>query len=418
MVPATIFVLADIGPVTTEFFLASGVTALLLPVGAIVADAVYPVSSRQRSVFFLSRLNGRSGIKRATWVLYNTLLVCGLLLFAAYVYRAGSTPLIELLTGQLDGKEARIARAEAGVGHAGYIFGIGLRFYMPMLFLLALLGFSIYRGFLRRGALGLGMVVAFLYCAWATDKTPVAALFLTAFMLVLIRLQEQPNIHTIKRSRHLHQPKRKYRRRLLAGGVLLVLLVFAYPVLIYMFKPVGQFGLDYAISSVFERVGYKPARNSYAAFEAIYSGWEHTYFRDISKLAWLFDWPYISLSTEIALYKGQSAYTNAPPTATGTFYAQGGWVVLCLGVFIAAGVFRCVENLLLRGRIKCAPNLALYALLMYGAFRFSQANFHTILFTETILPLLLLLGLWQLLRTTLSPKNSAIYRSGPVSTQA
>lgn len=409
------FLLADIGPAAMDYFLACALTAFLIPAGALLADTVFPAGRSCRLTFFYRGLDTRLSVLRAFWVFYLFLLTGGVLVFAGYMREIESAPLVALVAGHLEGESARIARVDAGVGEAGYIYGVGLRFFMPVLFLSGLLGLSVYRGLIKRAACLAGMILAFIYCAWATDKTPVAALFLIAFLVALIRAREIHNTDRTALETMALRKNLKRKRRLLVGAVFLALLVIAYPAFIYMFKPAGQLGLGYVLVSVFERVGYNPAFNSYTAFEAIKTGWPHTYFRDISKLAWLLGWSYIPLSTEIALYKGQAAYVNAPPTAIGTFFVQGGWTVLCVGVIAASGIFRLVENFLVRSGPKSMAILVLYALLLYGAFRFSQASFHTILFTETILPLLLVWAFWVIVRKSLISHDSPSSDAGVVS---
>jgi len=87
----------------------------------------------------------------------------------------------------------------------------------------------------------------------------------------------------------------------------------------------------------------------------------------------------------------------SPPAAIGNFYAQTGMVGVFVGVVTAVLVFKLAEYFILNIKSSNIVKSSSYILLAYGAFRFSWANFHTILVTEVVLPAVLMVVLAKIL---------------------
>ncbi len=395
---ASIFLLSDPSAIAAPtYFVACALTALLIPIGGMLGHAVLPAQNRHQQRFHRSAVADNIETRRAIWVFLLLLSGFCLLLFLFYVSQVPSSPLLKLVTGKIGGGvDAQLARREGDAGALGRIFGMGIVFFMPFLFLISMIGLGYFRSTVAKLACIPAMTIAILYNAWAMDKTTVAMLFLLASIILLMKKQEVEGsrIHRVQQIDKKATAKKKRRIWLLFG--VFSLLMVGYPVLVFVFTLSEGTGLGYMISHVFLRLVYKPAINSYTAFEAFTYYWNFTFFTDIKLFTSLFGLPYFDMSEAIAVYKGQDPFNNAPPTAIGNFYGQGGWTVLVVGVLFAAALFKVVENWFYHVKNKSPVHIALYALLLYGAFRFSWANYHTILMTETILPLILLLLLWNL----------------------
>ena len=186
-------------------------------------------------------------------------------------------------------------------------------------------------------------MISLLYNAWPGSKTPVAMLFILVFFTQLIRKNSPSISNRKKRQKRNGSPSIKFVKKYL---LLLVILgfVLGYPLLIYMVKPVGQLGFAHVFEQVVLRIFLKPAENNFATYELFsYNGF--TQFADIRSIAELLGLPPISLSKEIAVFRGLGDFTNSPPTAIGTFYAQGGDTVVYLGFLFASFIFKLAENL-------------------------------------------------------------------------
>src|SRR5690606_3349974 len=108
-------------------------------------------------------------------------------------------------------------------------------------------------------------------------------------------------------------------------------------------------------------------------------------------------WPYWSLSEEVGYYKYLQVM-NAPPPSVSSFYAMAGWPLVVLGTLWASFLFRAGEIFLLTRPKRTVVEVALFVMLLYAAFRFSWASFHSILGTEMMIPGVLVYGLWHLLQ--------------------
>jgi hypothetical protein len=385
-----------------QFFLACSIAAVLIPIGGFLGSILLPVSPRQIVKFRCVPLDDSSYIYGRTTLFFLIYSSFCLFLFVSYIQNVGSSPLLGLITGRLNPLDAAFARAESGAGSVGLIYGIGLRFFMPFLFVVAFIGSNYFREFSLRILCLLMMVVAFLYNGWASDKTPVAMLFFLVMISLFLRHRQERLFtpYALKSFRRLSHQFVKRKRGFYIAVVVSGVMLFAYPVFVFSLKPAGEQGLAYIILHVFLRIVWKPALTGYAAFDAFSTTYSFTGFADIKKLADLVGWEYVDLSKLMAVYQGMPTSTNAntPPPAVGNFYAQGGWLVIVFGVLLASFVFKFTENIICRARVKTIVHQALYALLLFGAFRFSWASFHTILASEVIVPIMLVLGIWALVR--------------------
>lgn len=399
-IPATIFA-TDGTEIGARFLMHNAAAAFLIVVGAVVADLIF---KKENAGFYATPLTEAPQLRR-NYSAFFLIFFCGCFaIFIVYVLRAPSIPAYDLLfSSNIDFAEHAAARRE--VSTMGTIFGIAQRFLMPLLFLLCLIGTQYFRSRSLRTIAWCGLIMALLYQAWPGSKTPVAALFMTAGFLILLRKSEALS-QPVKIKNNLSKTSRikKSKRGNYIKLALFISITILYPVFIYMNKPVGQFGLIFVIEQVFSRIFFKPAENAYASY-IYFSSRDFTYFKDISALSYIIGQDFQNLSQTIAVFRGFGNFTNSPPPAIGTFYAQGGATVVMLGVPFASFMFRSYEHLCLR-LVKTPLSIALYVLLIYGSFRFSWANFHTLLFTELFFPLTILL----LVATNLGKRRHAVIR--------
>jgi hypothetical protein len=175
--------------------------------------------------------------------------------------------------------------------------------------------------------------------------------------------------------------------------------MLGYPLLVFLYRPLGQDNpLWYVlVYGVFGRIFFRPALNAYYAFEIFPQHHPFTWFADVSTWAQLRGIEFINISTVVSGYR-VDAQGAAPPPSIGTFYAELGWPGVVLGALFAAALFKAVENIFFNARRIDAIHLALYSVLVYGAFRFNWGYFHPIVKTECILPTLVALAAWNLWR--------------------
>jgi hypothetical protein len=386
---------------SSVYVTATLVTALLIPVGGMLGNLAVPTTQTDVRRFLREPLDVRTSTRRQVGLFFAGWVILSAVLLLLYVKAVPSSPLIGLLSGSLDPETAQLARRSALAGGVGRIFGVGLRFVMPLTFILALIGVTYFKSAFTRLGCVVGLLIPLVYNAWSSQKDPVAMLFVLAAVIILLRREE-----TVIRFR-MARLVEKVRGRLRARRVRTVLAltiavvpVIAYPLYVLQHTALSRYqDIGYMLEHVVvRRIFWLPASASYAAFEAFTFSWDYTKFMDIRGLALLTGGNYISLSSDIAVYVGFSSFVNFPPSAIGNLYAQGGWLVLIAGVVLGAALFKAIENIIVRHRTKSPPVLALYALLLYGAFRFSWTSLHTIWMTETIMPLFITLLGWTALR--------------------
>lgn len=304
-------------------------------------------------------------------------------LLLLYMAKTGSSPLFFLLSGKVSGVDAVEARLAANAGQQGLVFGMALRFFMPMLFMMGVVSLIAGTGGSRFFSF-FCVLVAFVYTAWAMDKTPVVALFVLLVLYLVFYRQEIKGrgFESFSDKISVNRALKKTRRILLFFCLLAVI----YPVFIFSFLPASENGWGYVAGHIFKRLFFIPALNSYAAVDLFSGSAGFTFFKDISGYASLVGEKYFNLSFFVASHRGMIEGSYSPPAAIGNFYAQAGMVGVVLGVIFAVLVFKLSEALI--HRISAPPIIKVpaYIILVYGAFRFSWANFHTILATEVVVP--------------------------------
>lgn len=385
VLPGIIFCIEGDKPLARTFLWAGILAAYLISVGGIVADIVVPRRSRSAPSLLGVPFADDGAVRLKAKMFFIGLLLVGLALFANTVSSSAHYPLRDLLT---IGDAAFYREARREVTQSGYMQGLSQRFVMPLLFSFAIVHWSMFRGETGwRIAAAFAVVLAFIANSYAGNKTPTGVLFVLGFIIWL-------------HYRHINRQTGQDRARRLRTYLIPAIAIagaIGFPLFIYSQLPVGQtYGImELLVHAVLRRIFLVPAENSYYAFEVFSSGEPFTYFRDMGKFAQVFGLDYYDLSTAISLYKMQGWDNNAPPTSIGTFFAQGGYPVLILGMVLAAATFRSFENVLLSERRPPPLAVAIYAILLFSAFRFSWAYFHTILLSEAIVPSILVLLLWR-----------------------
>lgn len=385
IIPAMLLTFDKTLPEAQTFLLYNTIAAILIPLGGLSADLFFPKGSISK--FYrrpiANTLSDRKIFLRFFLVYFG---FCAFI-FVAYVSKAPAMPLANLVSGASDYSAHALARREAT--SQGLIYGIALRFFMPFLFVLSVIGFSYFKTRSTRLFLFAAASMALLYNAWPGSKVPVAILFLLTLTVISISSGERAS--SVRSPAEVAKARRKRRRFML----FMILGLIGYPFVIYLFTPIGRLGFQFILEQIFARIFFKPALNSYYAFE-MFSDQVYTHFSDVKKWAALTGQEYFPLSTEISYYKGYDVFSNSPPAAIGNFYAQGGPTVVVVGVLVAAFMFRFAENIFRLSAIKTPVTITCMGFLVYGAFRFSWANFHTLIMSELFVPMAFVLGMFSL----------------------
>lgn len=387
VIPAIVFCLEGEKPLARTFLWTCVLAAYLISVGGYLADIIGPRRAGAPASLIGAPFSESAVVQRAAKMFFLGLIVICCLLFANTVSSSSHYPLRDLLTIG-DATFYREARRE--ITASGYLQGLSQRFVMPLLFTFAIAHWAIFRKTaLWRLLAVFAIALALVANSYAGNKTPTAVLFVLALLLWLHRRALDARTPTA--------PRRGDRLRKLIFPTLALTGAIGFPLLIYSRLPVGDsYGvLELLIFAVLRRVFLNPAGNSYFAFEIFSSGEPYTYFLDMGKLATLLGLQYYDLSTVISLYKDQGWESNAPPTSIGTFFAQGGLSIVVLGMIFAAFTFRVFENVLVSCRAAPPIYVSIYVMLVFAAFRFSWAYFHTIFLSEMIVPGVLVLLLWH-----------------------
>ncbi len=307
--------------------------------------------------------------------------VLGLSIIAAFLIQAPPSPLYDLITKKDNLLNVQMIRKE--ILNMGYLYGLARVFILPALALFLLQQWKHTSSYTIKFLIFALVTLIGVYAAYPSSKTPMAMLLLLIAMLGFT--------HNQNRLGSFQELKAK-----LPLFLLLATAILAYPLLIFSMKAFGQSNsiLTVMIDGVLSRIFYKPASNAYFAFQIIPDVFPFTHFRDIGKLTQLMNWEPYPLAQRIAISK-HYFLSQSPPPSIGGFYAQWGWPLVIAGPIIASTIFKSVETLVLSVKKLSPIELALYTLLLYGAFRFSWARFHNILLTECIIPVLVVWTLWQ-----------------------
>lgn len=390
VMPAGIF-LFDNGYVSAaNYWLACGMTALLIPLGGLIVDTIFPTHSAAPDM--TSRLAIEKD-NQQSWIFGSTLAIIAIAICGLFAIRIESFPLLDLILGN---PHSDVMKGRSEINEAGYVFGFARVFIMPLLFAWILLVWKDIKTRPRKIAATALLVMALFYNGYSSAKTPIAMLLVIGATALIIRSKGKLF--------------NKSARGTLISISLLAILTISYPLIIFLLKPFGKENslMTIITQGIFERILHRPAKNSYATFELFPDQLPFTFFGDIEKLSILTNAPIFKLQHEVSLYKFGEAIA-APPPSVGGFYAEVGWAMVIVGALIAACLFRSIERLLTRKYNNTNIETALYAILVYGAFRFSWAPFHSIFMTETFMPIVLVLCLlWLHKKRSLRISTAAV----------
>jgi len=394
--PACVFLFDPTMPQAHAFFWATTLSLVLLPVGGAVANLVFRFVRAELKSFYPTALSTPPLLRDRLLILCFALFLFGVL--GMYVSEVKSYPFGLLLRGDVDTAVLNSLRHEA-IGpemgsHFWYLYGLTRSSFMPMLFALILSGWAYFRGGLERSIAVLSLIAALVFNSWSGAKTPVAMLFLLGLFVMVMRG------HAARISNDSRPARRPRPLRRLATLVVLAMLVVAYPVFVFSRKSFGQTHsvLEVLYEGVFKRIFFKPALLSYYQFEMFPTHYPFTHFRDISKIAQLFNMEYLDLSTLTALYSTGTDMANLPPAAFGNFYAQGGWTMLVIGALVVGFVLQAMQIWFVRFSPRNVFALGLLAVLLWCGFRVSMTGFHNIFLSEGIVPTLFFITVWRLWR--------------------
>jgi len=371
-----------------RYFWACIITCFLIPLGGLLAYFVLAPYFRNVQAYNSLPLDS-SGVtlRRCKYFVY----CCGFLATALVIVYAKTQPAYPfkaMLLGMLSNSEIVKLRLQSS---RGFLYGPTLLFFMPFVFGSSFAMWRFLRSFASRLLLLLFMGMAFFYASYTSRKTPVVLLFLVCFIIHAFRRGMRPS--------HQEQKVRNFSRRHWVAAVLLAVMVFAYPIFVFKFKPFGkEESVTYILlRGILARIFLTPATNSYYAFEVFPEKHDFTYFTDLYRVCKLFGLKYIDLSQFISLYKGQPEYNDAPPTSIGNFYAQLGWPGLVLQTLFTAFMFQFLQVYFTAKKRKTPLHEPIYALLLYASFRVNFADLSTVLLSEIVIPSLPFIFLVNLL---------------------
>jgi hypothetical protein len=393
VVPAAGFMLDPKRAKAFLYLSACLVTTPMLLIGLVLGHLIVGGRSSPSSTLLGREADVVGGEARDVRQFVGRLVVFSLLLTIAYVGLVGKFPLKALLIDRVAPDVLRNQRADA-TGQ-GTIFNIARLFLMPFLFACVLASWRVLRNGHQRWIGVMGLLVALFYNSFSSRKTPVAVLFALGIFLFLHERQagafRLATVHASPRA------LRRRRRTLLILGAAAFLGLVGYPLLIFSFKPFGQNRTtqQVVLQGIVQRIAEVPASNSYYAFELFpTANGGYTDGRDIPLVAQVTGTPLVDISQAVAVRQGFDADVDSPPTSVGAFWAEGGWIGVVVGGLLAGAMFGAGEALLLRRR-RNPVVLAMYALLLFGAVRFSLGYFHAIVLSETFAPLVLVFVLWR-----------------------
>lgn len=393
-------------PSAGSFFLACALTSFLIPIGALISRVILTGSAREPRRLIGRPFNDDPVDERAVVRLISFLAVVVLVLLGVLVLQTGSIPIRSLL---LDGTSSSSLREQRrAASGVGTILNVTRLFLVPFLVALIFASWDLLRRWRHRWLATIACLTGFVFNAYTSRKTPVVVLFFMALVIWLHYQQgsRDPRRVSLRRWRWL-----KAWRRLI--GALAVVGLVGYPVFVFTLKP---FGAERPIgeiltTGVFSRVIDAPSNSSYLTFELFPSQYDHTNGLDIPLVAAVTGGEFVNLSSITAVRKGFDSDANSPPSSIGAFYAAGGWAAIVFGVLVASMLFSAMEYLLRRAVRFHQLHLALYAVLLYGAIRFSIGYFSAILVTETIVPIILVLVGWHLVW---NPRHRKVRRAKPL----
>lgn len=403
VVPATVFLFLPDKPEAVRYFWACILATPLIPFGAMAANFVNHRSSYD--IYYWrawrdARMGDRLLDDRKFKVFIALLGIFCIGTSVYYINVVPRSPIIGLVTGDLGAVAASQLRLESASGSHGYLISQNTNILMPILFVLVIVNRHKLDGVIFRSLSVCIVVAALVNNAYAGEKTPIAKLFILLLFYYIIAAPPRNSFNLGRSLRDMVRMSQLaiQRRKRLLVIFLVGALMFGYPIFVFMLRPLGQNYPFHVVilQGVLARIFATPALNSYYAFEMYPATREFTHLHDVVKLATLIGWEPINMSFEVALYKA-NALLFAPPASIATFYAQFGYVGVAVGTFIAGFIFRLAENVFFNVKRVDAVALVSYSILLFGAFRFGWNYFHTILFSEAIVPALILLAVWRFL---------------------
>lgn len=394
-IPSLIFLADEALVQSRRFFWACTLALVMMALGGAFINLILRFRPERIGEFYRVAVN-TAPTRRTRSFVYVYGIVCALI-FVMYLIEVPAYPLFLLLTGRIGTAEANALRNIVLGPDMGsslwYLYGVSRSALMPWLFVLV---FSIWPYFVKseRFLMASFMIMVLVYNSWSGAKTPTAMIFALSALVMLMRTNKNIGRRKVPgfSRRVSHQ-----RERLLA--LFMLLLAVSYPVFIFRFKSFGQDRslLDILYTGVLRRVAYIPAFTSYLQFEYFPAVFNFTYLRDIPMFAALIGAEPINLSilTSLTAY-GTDSY--APPTTVGNFYAQAGFLMVILGFFLVGVMCQAMQVWVIRWVPKGPFSLAIMSVLCYGGFRISMSDFYSVFLSETIVPTLLVVGLWTFYR--------------------
>ena len=389
-------------PASSKYLWACVLTAILIPVSGIIGSFLYNNSAVSADQVRWSRFNNMSEARAAKQFVVILGIVASLIL-VSFIRHSSSAPVLHLFQQTHETRELNQLRRyvldESIPGAYQYLYGFTQVCLMPFLFLVAFTLWRHLRSVRFRVFLLYCMGVAMVYNSYASRKTPIAMMFVLAFIAYWIN--RDPS------SVRGHRPL-QFRRVFVLTFTLLC--AVGYPILVFKFKAFGESKTvwEILVHGVLTRIFTKPAFNTYMAFEVFPDREAFTAMMDINKLATLFGKEFVPLSHVIAFYKGQEWFVNAPPASVGNFYALAGWLGVVVGTILATVILKAFQGALASCQRWTVMHTVIYTFLLYGAFRINFANFHTVFMTEVFVPICFFWMFWNALLKRASRRDSVM----------
>jgi hypothetical protein len=379
LVPSIVFLVVEDRENAFRFYLAAAMGTLLLPLGALIGQLLFPLTEQKRLEFRYAP------VKTNPLTDANTLRVMAVLLAICTVsvlLLAVSTsqyPLKALFSGS-DVLLVKSLRRETGES-SSFINDLTLWTLAPVLFVTAILYWRNAKTLSTKVFLLACMIVPFLNNSYSGRKTPVATMFLLGLIATFIASQRKPQL--------LRFSMRKMRLFIFFGIV-----IIGYPLSVFMFLPAGTTYDFWELMRVgiFDRIFLKPADNTYAAFLLFPETYEFTRFFDIGKIASLLGAETLHVSSMISFsYHGTTE--NSPPVSVGVAYYQHSWPGVVIISLLVGMVLKISENIFVSSVDKTPFSIALYALLVNGAIRISWGEYHSVFMTEALVPVFVMIAI-------------------------
>jgi hypothetical protein len=361
---------------------------LALAIGVMVGQ----IATRSSSSWMLARYGelraGDPSVRDIRLVIWFSVLCA--ILFVAYALQVQVWPLFRLIGRVGTSREITLLRRDVAGPESGlrlwYLYGLAKTTLIPLMFVLLYLT----RPYLRSAPLRLAlyglMFVGFLFNSWSAAKTGVVMLAVVTCLTALL-------LHPPRKD---PQSTRRSRRGVRNAIVLSALFVLAYPVFVFAYKGFGMTNpvREVVRVGIVERIVGRPAYLSYAQLGIFPEIMPYVGLNDVRLLTRLTGGEYVNLSKITAILVRDSEDSNAPPTAVGNFYAQGGLPAVLVGFFLAGLVLNLAHIWGLRNLPRNRLSLAFPAFLCWLGFRLSMTSFHSVIMGEGFIAIVVLAGAW------------------------